>query len=122
MYLLLDPHYCHFFFFLMIRRPPRSTRTDTLFPYTTLFRSAFIAFGSLTFCNHAEKPNAAVRWETDATGPWAVLEALRDIADGEEITLFYTNIAEYADEDLFFRFSKQLRQRSQTPPQGNATV
>src|SRR3546814_7882079 len=28
-----------FFYFLMIRRPPRSTRTDTLFPYTTLFRS-----------------------------------------------------------------------------------
>src|SRR3546814_4740398 len=27
------------FFFLMIRRPPRSTRTDTLCPYTTLFRS-----------------------------------------------------------------------------------
>src|SRR3546814_2306835 len=27
------------FFFVMIRRPPRSTRTDTLFPYTTLFRS-----------------------------------------------------------------------------------
>src|SRR3546814_6536331 len=27
------------FFFLMTRRPPRSTRTDTLFPYTTLFRS-----------------------------------------------------------------------------------
>src|SRR3546814_14686449 len=31
------------FFFLMIRRPPRSTRTDTLFPYTTLFRSAAVA-------------------------------------------------------------------------------
>src|SRR3546814_18422112 len=32
--------WCFFvFFFLMIRRPPRSTRTDTLFPYTTLFRS-----------------------------------------------------------------------------------
>src|SRR3546814_7600491 len=29
------------FFFVMIRRPPRSTRTDTLFPYTTLFRSPF---------------------------------------------------------------------------------
>src|SRR3546814_2254075 len=27
-------------FFLMIRRPPRSTRTDTLFPYTSLFRSS----------------------------------------------------------------------------------
>src|SRR3546814_7645952 len=35
MHFLLSFH----FFFLMIRRPPRSTRTDTLFPYTTLFRS-----------------------------------------------------------------------------------
>src|SRR3546814_14833630 len=32
------------FFFLMIRRPPRSTRTDTLFPYTTLFRSLALDF------------------------------------------------------------------------------
>src|SRR3546814_15923310 len=31
--------YVGVFCFLMIRRPPRSTRTDTLFPYTTLFRS-----------------------------------------------------------------------------------
>src|SRR3546814_3656982 len=31
--------YDYMFFFLMLRRPPRSTRTDTLFPYTTLFRS-----------------------------------------------------------------------------------
>src|SRR3546814_10457416 len=30
---------CSLFFVLMIRRPPRSTRTHTLFPYTTLFRS-----------------------------------------------------------------------------------
>src|SRR3546814_21012597 len=81
-----------------------------LFPYTfadpvsfgrteAAAHAAFIAFGSLTFCNHAEKPNAAVRWETDATGPWAVLEALRDIAAGEEITLFYTNIAENRTEE-----------------------
>src|SRR3546814_1999792 len=35
MRLCLDVCFC----FLMIRRPPRSTRTDTLFPYTTLFRS-----------------------------------------------------------------------------------
>src|SRR3546814_13713745 len=34
-----------FFFFLMIRRPPRSTLTDTLFPYTTLFRSVALATG-----------------------------------------------------------------------------
>src|SRR3546814_6754853 len=31
--------YVRFIFFLMIRRPPSSTRTYTLFPYTTLFRS-----------------------------------------------------------------------------------
>src|SRR3546814_4053250 len=31
----------------MIRRPPRSTRTDTLFPYTTLFRSGLVAVAGL---------------------------------------------------------------------------
>src|SRR3546814_12020084 len=35
------------FFVLMIRRPPRSTRTDTLFPYTTLFRSFRASFRTL---------------------------------------------------------------------------
>src|SRR3546814_10429559 len=34
-------------FFLMIRRPPRSTRTDTLFPYTTLFRSVDVRNSAL---------------------------------------------------------------------------
>src|SRR3546814_14898926 len=44
------------FFFLMLRRPPRSTRTDTPFPYTTLFRSyalsqlASAAFGCGQSC------------------------------------------------------------------------
>src|SRR3546814_14656973 len=41
-YVLLSSEVCYSvysFFFLMIRRPPISTRTDTLFPYTTLFRS-----------------------------------------------------------------------------------
>src|SRR3546814_3503522 len=37
-----------FCFFLMIRRPPRSTRTDTLFPYTTLFRSMAFTLEVLT--------------------------------------------------------------------------
>src|SRR3546814_15041887 len=44
------------FFFLRIRRPPRSTRTDTLFPYTTLFRS-FIAIR----LNHLFRANARNR-------------------------------------------------------------
>src|SRR3546814_19678430 len=39
----LDMNYfLHTLFCLMIRRPPRSTRTDTRFPYTTLFRSAVV--------------------------------------------------------------------------------
>src|SRR3546814_16666329 len=37
---------CMLVFFLMIRRPPRSTRTDTLFPYTTLFRSLVADIGA----------------------------------------------------------------------------
>src|SRR3546814_12173791 len=37
---MIDLSFLCCFVFLMIRRPPRSTRTDTLFPYTTLFRSA----------------------------------------------------------------------------------
>src|SRR5213595_4071663 len=37
---MVDSSYiCFSFFFLMIRRPPRSTQLRTLFPYTTLFRS-----------------------------------------------------------------------------------
>src|SRR3546814_2631726 len=36
------------FFFLMIRRPPRSTRTDTPFPYTTLFRSGVTTILNVT--------------------------------------------------------------------------
>src|SRR3546814_3059604 len=43
------------YFFLMIRRPPRSTRTDTLFPYTTLFRSLGLgAKESLRFSSHSK--------------------------------------------------------------------
>src|SRR3546814_3403804 len=71
------------FFFLMIRRPPRSTRTDTLFPYTTLFRSNRAAF-DLVERGHAINPRTSVslpvtaaaaaiagltRW-VRAPGPW----------------------------------------------------
>src|SRR3546814_13199071 len=42
--------------FLMIRRPPRSTRTDTLFPYTTLFRSHALRIGEAL----ADRPAHAV--------------------------------------------------------------
>src|SRR3546814_9726132 len=43
----------------MIRRPPRSTRTDTLFPYTTLFRSG-------------TQPEIELKGPDEATGTWAL--------------------------------------------------
>src|SRR3546814_15650453 len=49
----------------MIRRPPRSTRTDTLFPYTTLFRSGLIDI--LAAAAEAEH-RAAHRFDRDITG------------------------------------------------------
>src|SRR3546814_13422391 len=50
-------------FFLMIRRPPRSTRTDTLFPYTTLFRSVEGAATGIWFAAAAQgnPPSAGAR-------------------------------------------------------------
>src|SRR3546814_3099774 len=53
------------FFFLMLRLPPRSTRTDTLFPYTTLFRSAHPESGDL---GEGVQVDAAMR-VVDALGP-----------------------------------------------------
>src|SRR3546814_10810244 len=40
----------------MIRRPPRSTRTDTLFPYTTLFRSTASSTGGCSGCGRSRRP------------------------------------------------------------------
>src|SRR3546814_8688991 len=62
------------FFFLMIRRPPRSTRTDTLLPYTTLFRSRYRAFKQL------EKAKAI-----SASHPVSV--DVRDKAEAVELSL-----------------------------------
>src|SRR3546814_9045251 len=50
----------------MIRRPPRSTRTDTLFPYTTLFRSPT---GSKTAGGHPPPPEGAAALVTKALKP-----------------------------------------------------
>src|SRR3546814_16279207 len=57
-------------FFLMIRRPPRSTRTDTHFPYTTLFRSAALA--------------SRTRFSLSITSTGVGSENRTSTADGEE--------------------------------------
>src|SRR3546814_20977974 len=53
---------CHIFFFLIIRRPPRSTRTDTLFPYTTLFRSCGVNWWKDQDLIHAPCLITSLRW------------------------------------------------------------
>src|SRR3546814_7964008 len=49
----------------MIRRPPRSTRTDTLFPYTTLFRSSDRLGRDVRTCRH--RPLSSVLPQTEGT-------------------------------------------------------
>src|SRR3546814_1392499 len=57
----------------MIRRPPRSTRTDTLFPYTTLFRSDFSSVPNETMGRpHDSRAEAAAERRVYANGPMAV--------------------------------------------------
>ena len=80
---------------------PRTSEEDAAPPDAPDGPAALVAFGLLTFCNHAASPNAEVRWEDDDVGLWALLVALQDIAAGEEITLFYTNISEYSAANLF---------------------
>src|SRR3546814_8171554 len=60
----------------MRRRPPRSTRTDTLFPYTTLFRSLMRWYLDASLALHAVLPTADSR-----TRDW--LDAVH--AQGEEV-------------------------------------
>src|SRR3546814_6383004 len=64
-------------FFLMIRRPPRSTRTDTLFPYTTLFRSSRskvrVQLYRATTCDRAAAPIAAARPDRQSAATLAAI-------------------------------------------------
>src|SRR3546814_15808211 len=52
-----------YFFFLIIRLPPRTTRTDTLFPYPTLFRSGTLCWraGCFTLGDHRPDPRGLYR-------------------------------------------------------------
>src|SRR3546814_11286559 len=85
--------FCYvFFFFLMIRRPPRSTRTDTLFPYTTLFRSARQALQVLAQARSSDRPVALkvaqARVETaEVAAQTAVTQAEIDRLDRERSEL-----------------------------------
>src|SRR3546814_3618375 len=66
-------------FFLMIRRPPRSTRTDTLFPYTTLFRSFFGTYWDLYWALDDAQQQLLLRLAPSAFGDdrgnWGIVRA-----------------------------------------------
>src|SRR3546814_7004917 len=64
----------------MIRRPPRSTRTDTLFPYTTLFRSMTFKSGMVIFCCSAEKELALDELEMRSEEHTSELQSLMRIS------------------------------------------
>src|SRR3546814_8754204 len=55
--------------FLMIRRPPRSTLTDTLFPYTTLFRSNSARFCHTNGVSRSQVLKSLMRWPLSRISP-----------------------------------------------------
>src|SRR3546814_2753830 len=65
---------CRVLFFLMVLRPPRSTRTDTLCPYTTLFRSA----GLGATAHVPGQPDTWGGWEDASVAPDRVGAYLRE--------------------------------------------
>src|SRR3546814_2660081 len=73
------------FFFLMILRPPRSTRTDTLFPYTTLFRSARDDEPHRHVAASRQKSSSGVR----ITEPWYKYRKPERTQDEPNISGFY---------------------------------
>src|SRR3546814_7435648 len=109
-------------FFLMIRRPPRSTRTDTLFPYTTLFRSAsepyFIPEGTplnqqlLNFQNQKRRVGFVVDEYGDIQGLVTLEDILEEVV-GEFTSDPATRIKNvYADADGSYRVSGSVTIRS----------
>src|SRR3546814_3335126 len=74
-------------FFLMIRRPPRSTRTDTLFPYTTLFRSTLANLSNSLWYG----------WDSGADSLWS--QSLRPMLDAKELGATPRHVAALRSEE-----------------------
>src|SRR3546814_2366478 len=72
--------YFDLFFFFMIRRPPRSTRTDTLFPYTTLFRSCQQALARSQSCLRSNASTPSRRKSTATVSPSSARASASNVA------------------------------------------
>src|SRR3546814_13857410 len=92
-------------FFLMIRRPPRSTRTDTLFPYSTLFRSVIAGaitlsgYSSACLCGYHSQDGAGTKHGFKPLGGWRFGNTI----DGAQVEYLLvpdamTNLAPINDE------------------------
>src|SRR3546814_17023390 len=79
----------------MIRRPPRSTRTDTLFPYTTLFRSVAVGFGLVA--SPIEEDREQMVSEVRAAGLGKGAEALVNRLSAATSKLVLTNFTQGYD-------------------------
>src|SRR3546814_3146662 len=93
----------------MIRRPPRSTRTDTLFPYTTLFRSSLSASRS-----------AAALADAENALEWAIEGLVAQFIDhyGQEIRLSRIDFPREIQRRLLLRMISRLEPRLK--PRGDA--
>src|SRR3546814_9463947 len=99
----------------MIRRPPRSTRTDTLFPYTTLFRS--VAAGSSSPASRSSSPpmpspeyRSALRSEAQCLSPEMALRRWRSDARTDSAAQVpditeYTQNCQSRQNEIFLSYS-----------------
>src|SRR3546814_9244406 len=95
----------------MIRRPPRSTRTDTLFPYTTLFRSA-LPSGLTARVARLLRGGVDVQTAVGGDSVTVVLDRDLDVSRGDLVVQIAANIklAREFDAELFW-----LDQQAMTP-------
>src|SRR3546814_18089899 len=91
---------CVMFFFLMIRRPPRPTRTDTLFPYTTLFRSLRRSPALVNVVNEGSTTMEKIALVTGAQRPEVVAYARMLARQGQHIVPASTEWAKAVDAAL----------------------
>src|SRR3546814_15903358 len=87
------------FFFLMVLRPPRSTRTDTLFPYTTLFRSGLDVL-QVVGGEHQRRAAAFVEGAQELTEPSLAdhVESDRRFVEVEDLRIVQQRSEEHTSE------------------------
>src|SRR3546814_8328849 len=111
----------------MIRRPPRSTRTDTLFPYTTLFRShprvaaeiqrdviLRLAARDTELARQPERTHAVHQAEVDRLGGAALIGA--DLRRSEEHTSELQSLMRISYAVFCLKKKKQHKRKTNTTP------